>query len=92
MGKKSSGKVKRLNSIFEKLGTDTQYEPPPCEGERRPPASRKDNDCGKVCFSSESECNRAINRRLNIGANMSKLRSYFCKECNAWHMSSSITR
>jgi hypothetical protein len=46
--------------------------------------------CGKSCFSSESRCDAAIKKRLKQGfGGTSFLRSYFCDECSAWHMSSS---
>ena len=51
---------------------------------------RLDNDCGKVCFTSESSCRAAINYRLKKGSNVSKLRSYLCPDCSAWHMTSSF--
>jgi hypothetical protein len=48
--------------------------------------------CGKVSFTSESACKAAIKRRLNHGANTSRLRAYFCPACAAYHMSSSFFR
>ena len=46
--------------------------------------------CGKACFESESHCDKAIKSRLKSGkGGTSFLRSYFCEECAAYHMSSS---
>jgi hypothetical protein len=62
---------------------------------REEPGNRKlgtrlSNDCGKVCFSSEQACSKAISFRLNRGSSVSRLRAYRCSTCNAWHMSSSV--
>lgn len=51
----------------------------------KPPERR---GCGKMCFASESAIKKAIKSRLRKGANCGKLRSYFCKDCKAFHMSS----
>lgn len=51
---------------------------------------RKDNQCGKMCFNSEPQAKSVARRRLNIGSNVSRLRTYFCKVCAAWHITSSI--
>ena len=50
---------------------------------------RLNNDCNKVCYSSEAVCRDAINHRLRCGSNSSFLRAYRCETCSAWHMSSS---
>lgn len=53
-------------------------------------ATRLDNSCMNVCYGSQSEANSATKRRLNKGSNTSRLRTYFCDECKAWHMTSSF--
>ena len=53
-------------------------------------ATRLENSCMKVCYGSQSEANFATKRRLNKGSNTSRLRTYFCDECKAWHMTSSF--
>ena len=52
--------------------------------------TRLDNSCMKVCYGSQREANGAAKRRLNVGSNTSRLSTYFCDECKAWHMSSSF--
>lgn len=51
---------------------------------------RKENKCGKMCFSSAKMAKSAMRRRLNIGANTDRLRTYFCDVCTAWHLTSSF--
>lgn len=34
--------------------------------------------------------NSATKHRLNKGSNISRLRTYFCDDCKAWHMTSSF--
>lgn len=46
--------------------------------------------CGKVCFNSKAQAKAACKRRLNKGANTSRLRVYYCEACNAHHMTSSF--
>ena len=49
--------------------------------------------CGKACFESASHCDKAIKSRLKSGrGGTSFLRSYFCEECSAYHMSSSHSK
>lgn len=57
---------------------------------RRSSGYRLDNDCMKVCFTSEAACKDAIKYRLRVGSNVSRLRAYFCEDCAAWHMTSSF--
>jgi len=58
--------------------------------EQKKGSTRLDNGCGKVCYTSEGACRKAISRRLNKGSNVSRLRTYRCPTCDAWHMSSSF--
>lgn len=51
---------------------------------------RKDNECMKTCYQSEPAAKDAARNRLKKGANVSKLRTYFCDICSAWHLTSSI--
>lgn len=51
-------------------------------------AVRKDNECHKTCYGSESAAKKAIRHRLRRGSNTNFLRAYFCKICKAWHMTS----
>lgn len=51
---------------------------------------RKDNDCMKVCFTSETQAKSAANRRVNTASNVSRLRTYFCETCKAYHLTSSF--
>ena len=45
--------------------------------------------CGKSAYPSQSSADSAIKHRLRQGfGGTSFLRSYFCQECGAWHMSS----
>jgi hypothetical protein len=96
--KRKPGDVKRL---FELLGTTS--EPTPVNlNEARMLAElagstvenrqgyRMENDCMKVCFTSESQAKAAARQRLNVGSNVGKLRQYYCTECKAWHMTSSF--
>lgn len=94
MSRKSSGKIARLDKVFQQLGFE---KPEPIRDIRDIPrlekikiGYRKENDCGKTCYDSESMCNQAMRRRLNLACNTSKLRSYFCETCKAWHMTSSF--
>lgn len=50
----------------------------------------KIGSCGKQTFKSEKACKAAIHNRLNKGSNCDKLRSYFCRDCRGYHMSSSF--
>lgn len=47
-------------------------------------------ESGKVCFTSESQAKTAARSRLNRGSSVSKLRTYKCDHCHAWHFSSSF--
>ena len=96
--KRSPGNAKRL---FELLGA-TDEAPPANLEEARMLAEmagspvhvrqgvRLDNDCMKVCFSSEAQAKSAARRRVSISSNVGKLRAYFCDTCKAWHMTSSF--
>jgi hypothetical protein len=53
---------------------------------------RLDNECNKVCYSSESNAKAGAKHRLRNSANVGKLRQYFCDACKAWHLSSSFHR
>ena len=44
--------------------------------------------CGKSCYSSEANARKSGNRIKSHGTNTSFLRSYFCPECKAWHLTS----
>lgn len=46
--------------------------------------------CGKVSYTSQVAADKAAKNRLRKGSNTSKLRTYFCKICSSWHMSSSF--
>lgn len=48
--------------------------------------------CGKQGFSSEKAAKQAMRSRLNKGANVSRLRTYFCKSCAKWHLTSTFHR
>ena len=82
-------KTSRLDRIFKQIGYNT---PPPIDAkpEKAKIGHRKENDCGKICFTSQSLCNQAMRWRLNKRCNTSQMRSYFCETCKSWHMTSSI--
>ena len=88
--------MKSIDKILQDLGYDTPELPPLNKEEaialglveqRKKPEK---GVCGKSIYSSQSHADRAINLRLRQGGGgTSFLRSYFCPECNAWHMSKS---
>lgn len=96
--------VASLDAIFKELGFKKLAYPPrnhfdalaqqedlegpsPVSSNR---STRKDNSCGKACYTSKTKAKEAINYRLKRGADTSKLRSYFCDVCKAWHMTKSF--
>jgi hypothetical protein len=94
--KRKSGDAKRL---FELLGTPNESPPVNLEEARmlaemegspveRRVGVRLDNECMKVCFSSESQAKSGAKHRLNSSANVGKLRAYFCDTCKSWHLTS----
>lgn len=86
------GKTKRLEAIFAEMGVNVTDEPPIPEVEKSYQPIRKNNECGKVCYSSQGSCEKAIRFRLNVGSDTSRLRSYYCQICKSWHMSKSYHR
>jgi hypothetical protein len=44
--------------------------------------------CGKHLYTTQSKAKAAVRYRLNKGADTSKLFTYYCEQCNAWHMTS----
>jgi len=85
-----------IDKILEEIGLETPdlvpinkqeaLEMGMAKGRSRP----KKGICGKSCYESESHCDQAIKHRLRSGfGGTSFLRSYFCPECSAWHMTSS---
>lgn len=59
------------------------------EAAETPAPLRHTGPCGKTCYTSEAKARKAGNRIKGHGANTSFLRSYFCPECKAWHLTSS---
>jgi len=53
---------------------------------------RLDNECNKMCYSSEAHAKAGAKHRLNRSANVGRLRQYFCDTCKQWHLSSSFHR
>jgi hypothetical protein len=91
--------MKSIDKILNELGMDTPELPPInkreaiegglIETSRRPTRGI----CGKSAYNSQSSADAAIKHRLRQGfGGTSFLRSYFCQECGAWHMSSSHTK
>ena len=98
--KRPSNSLKRL---FEIIGTPDEAPPVNLrEAEMRTEMEggsfelrqgyRKDNECMKMCFNSEAQAKAAARRRLNVGANVSRLRTYFCDTCSAWHLTSQFKK
>lgn len=94
--KRKPGDAKRL---YELLGTTNEAPPVNLEEARmlaelegHPVEIRKgvrlENDCMKVCYSSESQAKSGARHRLNSSANVSRLRAYFCDTCKSWHLTS----
>lgn len=48
----------------------------------------KKTSCGKTGFDSENATRHAIKNLLRKGANVPRMRAYFCDECKHWHMTS----
>ena len=93
--KSRENKNKRLDDIFNEVGLpklshDDVLKIATEHQSIRKRAQRKDNACGKVCFTSESASQKAVAFRLNKSSNVSSLRSYFCDTCAAWHMTSTF--
>ena len=97
-GKKKAESKKRL---LELLGEDAGAPPTSMEEARmlvemegvkieRRLGIRLDNECNKICYSSEAHAKAGAKHRLNRSANVGKLRQYFCDTCKAWHLSSSF--
>lgn len=92
-------KPKRLGvkALLELMGADPNECPPCSLKEARqlaPEVARFENEycpiSGKVMYSSEGACRKAITNRINKGSNVSKLRSYLCPDCSHYHMSASF--
>lgn len=79
----------RVDNILDELGLSGRSDESPTI-ERAPLYTRKDNECGKVCYPSVHTAKQAIGHRLRVGANCSDLRHYFCDICNSYHMTSSF--
>ena len=84
-----------IDKILEELGMETPdlepinkrtaYERGMIQGTEKP----RVGVCGKSCYESAAHCDKAIKSRLKSGrGGTSFLRSYFCEECSAYHMSS----
>jgi hypothetical protein len=84
---------KRIDNLLGKLGLHPHsVDPDELTAELNPFASAPHTPitglCGKTCYPSESaarKCGKLIKKR---GANTSFLRSYFCSQCKAWHLTS----
>ena len=85
-----------IDKILNQLGFETPDIPPITkkeaieqgliQGSEKP----KKGICGKSVYTSASKCDAAIKHRLESGfGGTSFLRSYFCKKCAGYHMSSS---
>jgi hypothetical protein len=85
---------KRIDKLLGELGLHPHSLDPAdvaadLENSSPPPSIRLTGSCGKSCYSSEANARKSGNRIKSHGANTSFLRSYFCAECKAWHLTSS---
>ena len=84
---------KRIDKLLGKLGLhphsldpdqiDAAFDPPAA-----PRPTRQTGPCGKSCYSSEANARKSGNHIKSHGGNTSFLRSYFCPQCKAWHLTS----
>jgi hypothetical protein len=88
--------MKSIDRILNELGMETPELPPMNRREAIEAGlvTRKEGpikgECGKSAYPSQSSADAAIKHRLRQGfGGTSFLRSYYCQECGAWHMSSS---
>jgi hypothetical protein len=91
--------MKSIDRILNELGMDTPDLPPINKREAiesglvQMSGKPSTGICGKSAYHSQSSADAAIKHRLRQGfGGTSFLRSYFCQECGAWHMSSSHTK
>jgi len=98
MSRKPKPKKNGVKALLELMGADPNEEAPGSFSEARELAGVEHEErerCpanGKVCFNSESDAKNAARSRLSKGANVGKLRSYRCPDCNQYHLSSSFHR
>ncbi len=103
MKKKSNSKRGSVKRLFELLGSSNEVAPINMDEARmlaemegveieKQSGVRLDNECNKMCYSSESHAKAGAKHRLRNSANVDKLRQYFCDTCKAWHLSSSFHR
>lgn len=101
MKKRSRPKPGSAKRLFELLGASNESAPVNMDEARmlvemegveieRHTGVRLDNDCMKMCYSSEAHAKAGAKHRLNRSANVGRLRQYFCDTCKAWHLSSSF--
>ena len=101
MKKRSKPKKGATKRLFELLGTTTESSPVNLEEARmlaemegspveRRVGIRLNNECMKVCYSSESQAKSGARHRLSNSSNVNKLRVYRCDVCNAYHLTSSF--
>jgi hypothetical protein len=69
----------------EDLEQNEQVEELKSHGHKRGP-------CGKVMFASMGAARKAAKWRMKTGANVDRLRAYFCEECKSFHISSSFRK
>lgn len=88
--------MKSIDRILNELGMETPELPPLNRREAIEAGLIKYDGqptrgvCGKSAYPSQSSADAAIKHRLRQGfGGTSFLRSYYCQECGAWHMSSS---
>jgi len=86
----------RIDDILNEIGLETPDLAPINKQEALEMGLIKGNEkpkvgvCGKSCYESAAHCDKAIKSRLKSGrGGTSFLRSYFCDECSAYHMTSS---
>jgi hypothetical protein len=86
--------MRKVDKILTELGLPAEALPLEEVIELKPKRrERERGPCGKVTYPSESQADDAVNAILRTKrGNTSALRTYFCHECNAWHMSSSFFR
>lgn len=101
MKKRSNPKPGSAKRLFELLGTSTLNAPVNMDEARmlaemegveieRHSGVRLDNDCMKMCYSSEAHAKAGAKHRLRTSSNVSRLRVYRCDICNAYHLTSSF--
>ena len=83
---------KQIERLLELLGGEPKGEINPDAIEHEPTTEiiRKNNKCGKMCYPSEAAARKAVIHRMKVGANVTRLRHYWCGLCASWHMTSSI--